>query len=138
MNALQLSANDFRTLATRATELASDYLVELDDLRTFPEVSGEATRRAFAAALPEKGLGPAAFDALAEVLNLSRPPSPRFFGYVHGSGEPVAAIADLLASEGRADFPRAWLRHKGLDWAVELLEPAAVPDAAPALEETGS
>ena len=98
MNALQLSANDFRTLATRATELASDYLVELDDLRTFPEVSGEATRRAFAAALPEKGLGPAAFGALAEVLNLSRPPSPRFFGYVHGSGEPVAAIADLLAS----------------------------------------
>ena len=98
MNALQLSTNDFRALAARVTELAADYLVDLADLRTFPEVSGEATRRAFAAALPEKGLGPAAFGALAEVLNLSRPPSPRFFGYVHGSGEPVAAIADLLAS----------------------------------------
>jgi type IV secretion system protein TrbE len=40
------------------------------------------------------------------------------------------AIADLLASEDRADFARVWLRHKGLDWAVDLLEPAAAPDAA--------
>ena len=40
-----------------------------------------------------------------------------------------AAIAKLLASEGRAGFAGAWLRHKGLDWAVELLEPAAAPDA---------
>ncbi len=42
-----------------------------------------------------------------------------------------AAIAKLLESEGRAGFAAAWLRHKGLDWAVELLElePAAAPDA---------
>ena len=53
---------------------------------------------AFREALPEKGLGPAALDALTAVLDLSRPPSPRFFGYVLGSGEPVAALADLLAS----------------------------------------
>src|SRR5215469_11360700 len=98
MNALQLSANEFRTLAARVAELAADYLGDLENLRTFPEVSGEVSERAFAEALPEKGLGPAAFDGLAQVLNLSRPPSPRFFGYVHGSGEPVAALADLLAS----------------------------------------
>jgi len=98
MNALQLSTNDFRALAARVTELAADYLVDLEDLRTFPEVSGEASLRAFAETLPEKGLGPAAFDALAQVFRLSRPPSARFFGYVHGSGEPVAALADLLAS----------------------------------------
>jgi type IV secretion system protein VirB4 len=48
-----------------------------------------------------------------------------------------AAIADVLASHGRASFATAWLCHKGLDWAVELLEPAAAPDAAPASEETG-
>jgi type IV secretion/conjugal transfer VirB4 family ATPase len=49
-----------------------------------------------------------------------------------------AAIAGVLASHGRAGFAAGWLRHKGLDWAVELLEPAAAPDAAHALEETGS
>jgi aromatic-L-amino-acid/L-tryptophan decarboxylase len=98
MNALQLSTSDFRTLAARVSGLAADYLGRLDELRTFPEVSAEASVRAFGQTLPEQGLGPAAFDALHEVLEFSRPPSPRFFGYVHGSGEPVAALADLLAS----------------------------------------
>src|ERR1700694_2434464 len=41
-----------------------------------------------------------------------------------------AAIADVLATHGRAGFAPAWLRRKGLDWAAELLEPqsAAVPE----------
>jgi type IV secretion system protein VirB4 len=49
-----------------------------------------------------------------------------------------AAIADVLASHGRAGFAAGWLRNKGLDWAVELLEPAAAPDAASASEDAGS
>jgi type IV secretion system protein VirB4 len=48
-----------------------------------------------------------------------------------------AAIASLLAREGRAGFAAAWLRHKGLDWAVEYIEPAAAPDAARMPEEVG-
>ena len=98
MNALQLSDGDFRALAARLTGLAAGYLATLGNLRTFPEVSGRASVNAFSEALPEKGLGPAALDALAAVLEFCRPPSPRFFGYVLGSGEPVAALADLLAS----------------------------------------
>jgi aromatic-L-amino-acid decarboxylase len=31
-------------------------------------------------------------------LAANRSPSPRFYGYVLGCGEPVAALADLLAS----------------------------------------
>jgi aromatic-L-amino-acid/L-tryptophan decarboxylase len=98
MNALQLSDSDFRALAARVTELAAGYLATLGDRRTFPEVSGQASVNAFSEALPDKGLGPAALDALNAVLEFSRPPSPRFFGYVLGSGEPVAALADLLTS----------------------------------------
>jgi glutamate/tyrosine decarboxylase-like PLP-dependent enzyme len=98
MNALQLSDSDFRALAARLTGLAAGYLATLANRRTFPEVLGQASVNAFSEALPETGLGPAALDALAAVLEFSRPPSPRFFGYVLGSGEPVAALADLLAS----------------------------------------
>ena len=98
MAALPLSASDFRTLAAQVTTLAAEYLAGLDGRRTFPQVSGAQSHERFGAALPEEGLGPAAFTALHEVLELSRPPSPRFFGYVLGSGEPVAALADLLAS----------------------------------------
>jgi len=49
-----------------------------------------------------------------------------------------AAIADLLASEGRAGFATAWLRHKGLAWAVDYIDPAAAPAAAAVPEEIGS
>ncbi len=48
--------------------------------------------------MPEQGIGEAAFDDLPEVLRASRAPNGRFFGYVLGSGEPVAATADLMAS----------------------------------------
>lgn len=38
-----------------------------------------------------------------------------------------AAISDLLAIHGRSGFAAAWLRHRGLDWAIELLGPDAMP-----------
>jgi aromatic-L-amino-acid/L-tryptophan decarboxylase len=98
MNALHVPIGEFRALAGRVTDLAADFLGTLAQLRAFPQVSGDATARAFAAPLPEEGLRAAALDALPEVLALSRPPGPRFFAYVLGSGEPVAALADLLAS----------------------------------------
>jgi type IV secretion system protein TrbE len=49
-----------------------------------------------------------------------------------------AAIAEVLATHGRASFAAAWLRHKGLDWAVELLAPTAAPDLAGASKENDS
>ncbi len=98
MAALPLSVNDFRALAGDVTALAAEYLAGLEKRPAYPQVSGEEAERLFGEALPEKGLGRAALGALQEVLTFSRPPSPRFFGYVLGSGEPVAALADLLAS----------------------------------------
>ena len=32
-----------------------------------------------------------------------------------------AAIAAIVAAEGRAGFAAAWLRGKGLDWAADML-----------------
>jgi glutamate/tyrosine decarboxylase-like PLP-dependent enzyme len=48
--------------------------------------------------LPEQGVGSAAFDDLAVIAGHSRPGNARFFAYVLGSGEPVAALGDLYAS----------------------------------------
>ena len=98
MNQLHISAAEFRMLADRVTSLASDYYAQLPDARAFPRVSGQETQATFDEPLTEEGLHGAALDALAKVMEMSRPPSARFFGYVLGSGEPVAALADLLAS----------------------------------------
>jgi type IV secretion/conjugal transfer VirB4 family ATPase len=35
-----------------------------------------------------------------------------------------AAIATVLSEHGRDEFAAQWLRHKGLDWAADLLSPA--------------
>ena len=43
-------------------------------------------------------MGMAALDDLTDIIDTTRPCGPRFFGYVLGSGEPIAAAADLLAS----------------------------------------
>lgn len=98
MHPLQLSDAQFRALAARVTELASDLLAGLPSARAFPDTSGPQTAQAFHAPLPEEGMRESALDALQDVLAHSRAPTSRFYGYVLGSGEPVAALGDLLAS----------------------------------------
>jgi glutamate/tyrosine decarboxylase-like PLP-dependent enzyme len=98
MNALHVSDSEFRALAARVTELSAQLLAGLGETRAFPQTSAAQTEQVFGAPFPEEGLKAAALDALGEVLAHSRAPTPRFYGYVLGSGEPVAALADLLAS----------------------------------------
>ncbi len=98
MTALGVSSDEFRDLAGRIVALADGLYASLDEARAYPEASGPQLRHAFDEPLPRHGLKGAAFDALTDLLRLSRLPTPRFFGYVLGSGEPVAALGDLLAS----------------------------------------
>ena len=45
-----------------------------------------------------EGLGEEAFAILSQVIRMSRPNSPRFFGYVFGSGLTTGALGDYFAS----------------------------------------
>lgn len=100
MNPLDLSEEQFRHLAEDVTQIAAEYLSTLHQRRVFPVTSGAETERLFATdeAAPEKGLGEAALSALADVVAHSRAQNGRFFGYVQGSAEPVAALGDFVAS----------------------------------------
>jgi len=98
MNPLEISPDQFRHLAQRIAHVVADYLDRLDSMPVAPPITGEQSVRTFATDLPERGIGEAAFDDLAGVLLSSRAPNARFFGYVLGSGEPVAATADLVVS----------------------------------------
>src|SRR5215813_11530048 len=95
---LELSTEDFGRLADRVCRAAGDYLAGLDERASLPAASGPATAEAFGGPLPERGVGSAAFDDLAALADHSRPGNARFFAYVLGSGEPVAALGDLYAS----------------------------------------
>ncbi|PYX46383.1 MAG: pyridoxal-dependent decarboxylase, partial [Acidobacteria bacterium] len=98
MNPVEISADQFRRLAERVTNLAGTYLETIDAQAISPATSGDETLRLFRTAMPEAGIGEDALNALPEVMRLSRVQNGRFFGYVLGSGEPVGAVADLLAS----------------------------------------
>lgn len=43
-------------------------------------------------------------------------------------------IDEVLATQGEADFPAAWLRAKGLEWAAELIGDGASPPHPPSSE----
>lgn len=95
---LTLPEEEFRALARELTDFAAKYLEELPQLPSYPAgVSGQKTEENFAGAAPLEGLGAAAFKALPDVFANSRPASPRFFGYVFGSGEPVGALGEFAA-----------------------------------------
>jgi len=98
MKTLDLSTEDFRRLAADVVQLCYEYLCTLDGRSTFPEVTGSESECFFNLEVPEHGMGDQAFAALTEVIKNSRAQNGRFFGYVQGSGEPIAALADLLGS----------------------------------------
>lgn len=98
MNPLELSDAEYRTVFERIMQLALEYLSSLDQRPSFPDVNGSDAEALFRKSLPEQGMGANALDDLVPVIDNARAGGSRFFGYVLGSSEPVAAAADLLAS----------------------------------------
>src|SRR5438045_1298946 len=99
MRSLTLPDESFREVARQLAEFSADYLEKLRQLPSYPPgITGEQTQRLFASEIPWDAQGPEDFDALREVFQLSRPASPRFFGYVFGSGEPIGALGEFATA----------------------------------------
>ena len=98
MRSLSLPAGAFRTLAHQISDFTADYLDKLPNLPSYPRgITGQQTEALFKGELPLEGIGPAAFDDLGQVFEYARPSSPRFYGYVFGSGESIGALGDFAA-----------------------------------------
>ena len=96
---LALPTADFRALAHSLSDFTADYLERLPGMRSYPEnPSGAVVEQLFCGAVPVEGMGQAAFDLLPEIFENSRPASPRFFGYVFGSGEPIGALGQFASA----------------------------------------
>jgi len=98
MRALEVSDRELAILASEATKLAADYWSSLGQRPAYPPTSGAETSRLFDRPWAHEGRGRAVLDDFATIAGHVRPCTGRFFGYVAGSGEPVGAIGDFLAS----------------------------------------
>ena len=128
MNPIEISTEQFRKLSARVTELAAQYLDGLDSQPVAPAISGMESIRKFQCALPEKGIAEEAFAILPDVARAARAQNGRFFGYVLGSGEPVGATADLLASvlnqnvtAWRSGPAAVMIERTVIDWLAEAI-----------------
>lgn len=98
MNPIEVSSEEFRRICERVVELAAAYLEDVNNRAILSAESGSEMERFYRAPLPETGLGEKAVAGLSHIIRDSRAQNGRFFGYVMGSGDPVAATADLLCS----------------------------------------
>lgn len=98
MRALEISDRELAGLLTEAAGLAAEYWASLEHRRSFPATGGAETARLFDRPWQDEGRGRGVLDDLNAMAAHVRPCTGRFFGYVAGSGEPVGAIGDFLAS----------------------------------------
>jgi glutamate/tyrosine decarboxylase-like PLP-dependent enzyme len=98
MRPLETSPEELRALVNAASALATEYWAGIDRRPAAPRVSGEQSVSRFRSAWSDAGLGRDVLNDFRDIAEWSRPTHGRFFGYVFGSGEPVGAVGDLLAS----------------------------------------
>ena len=96
-----LAPEEFRRLGYRAIDMLAEYFDSIDDRRVYPEASPEAIASAFDESVPASGQDPD--DILDEwrekvLPHASFNTSPRFFGFVMGSGSMMGVIAEALAA----------------------------------------
>lgn len=126
-----LSPEEFQTLGYRAIDAIATYLREVRDVPVFPGHRPEEVARVFEEPLPERGQDPA--DILAEwaekvLPNATHLGSPRYFGFVNGSGSTIAILAEALAASvnmnvgGWKPAPAATeIERRTLAWLAELI-----------------
>jgi aromatic-L-amino-acid/L-tryptophan decarboxylase len=98
MNKLEISNQDLSHLTEEALGLVTSYWASVEERRAYPVTSGKETNELFSRTWVEHGLGREVLQDFRTIADHSRPSGGKFFGYVFGSGEPVGALGDLLAS----------------------------------------
>lgn len=96
MSITDLSPEQFWELSERVLRIAAAHLRGLSERAIPPKGSGAEIEQIFRRLPPEKGCPEEALQGLQDAALYSRAQNGRFFGYVLGSGEPAAAVADLL------------------------------------------
>ncbi|MFQ5909061.1 MAG: pyridoxal phosphate-dependent decarboxylase family protein, partial [Thermoplasmata archaeon] len=128
---LDLDPDSFRKLGHRVIDLIADYYDTIREVSVFPGRTSAEVSAAFDVSLPERGRDPKSIlDAwTTKVLpNTTHLGSPRYFGFVNGSGSMIAVLAEALASSVNMNVG-AWkpapaateIERRTIAWIAELV-----------------
>jgi aromatic-L-amino-acid decarboxylase len=98
LRALESTDAELAQLAERVLALGLGYWSSLDGRPAVPASTGQQTIDLFSGPWPDEPLGADVFNDFSKIADNSRPSGARFFGFVFGSGEPVAALGEFLAA----------------------------------------
>lgn len=128
---LDLSPEEFRKLGYRVVDMIAEYYSTIRDVPVFPPHASEEVERAFQEPLPEKGQDP--LEVLGEWQSKVLPytthlGSPRYFGFVNGSGTMISTLAEALAASVNMNSG-AWkpapaateIERRAIAWIAELI-----------------
>lgn len=123
--------DEFRELGYRVVDMIADYYGSIDDLPVFPARSSREVAARFAEPLPQTGQdAEAILDEWTEKVlpNATHLGSPRYFGFVNGSGAAMATLAEALAASVNMNVG-AWkpapaateIERQTIAWLAELV-----------------
>ncbi|MGH7584174.1 MAG: pyridoxal phosphate-dependent decarboxylase family protein [Gemmatimonadales bacterium] len=126
-----LPETDFRALGRQVIDLLAEYYATIEDEPAFPACEPGAVAALFDAPVPEAAEPVAALlaDWREKIIpNSSRQGSPRWFGFVNGSGTQIGALADAMASAlnpncggWRASPAATEIERRTIRWLAELI-----------------
>lgn len=126
-----LTPEEFREAGHRAIELIAEHFERVHDVETLPDRTPREVAALFDEPLPERG------ESAHEILddwedyvypNATHNGSPRWFGYVKGSGTQIGVLADALAAAvnmnawGQIGGPSATeVERQSIEWLAEMI-----------------
>lgn len=126
-----LPLDEFRRLGYQVVDLIGEYYAQLETAPAFPAREPSEVAALFDRPVPEQAVSAEALLAdWAEsvVPNSARQGSPRWFGFVNGSGSQIGALADALSSAlnpnlggWRASPAATEIERRTIAWLAELI-----------------
>lgn len=128
---LDLTPDEFRRLGYRVVDMIAEYYAAIDSLPVFPQRTSEEVAQLFDEPIPAEGQEPGSIlnEWTSKILpHTTHLGSPRYFGFVNGSGTMMSTLAEALAASVNMNVG-AWkpapaateIERRTLTWIAELI-----------------
>ncbi|MBK8981028.1 MAG: aspartate aminotransferase family protein [Ignavibacteria bacterium] len=128
---LDIKPEDFRKLGYRVIDMITEYYASIQEVPVYPAATSSEVEQIFKEDFPVKGQDP--FDIVDEWKSKILPyathlGSPRYFGFVNGSGTMIGTLAEALAAAVNMN-PGGWkpapsateVERRTIAWMAEMV-----------------